>query len=217
VAIAHIQSTGNFASGTTSVSKAFVSNNTAGNLLVAAVVCYAINTPTISDTRGNTWTQAISFSDNSLMGLVVRIFYAANCSAGANTVTGSWTTANGGEIHLSEFSGAATTSPLDKTASGSGVGSAGTATTTSVTTTQNGELVWGWCGFTGGGQAIGSGFSAVSTQDGDLSEYKIQTTAGSVAATWSTTSDWVCAMATFATTSTALTTQPCFFILGFGS
>lgn len=102
-------------------SLAYTSNNTAGNLLVAH---FHINTggsgvPTsVTDTRGNTWVMAGKSGkegDNGKgggNGSLQQVWYAANCAAGANTVTANGVTAGSFELSVEEYSGAATSSPL---------------------------------------------------------------------------------------------------------
>jgi hypothetical protein len=195
MSIALVQATGNI-SGTASVVKAYTSANVAGNLLVACVVSYAAtDTPSISDTLGNTWSLAVNINNAAVFFPCASIFYCANCKAGANTVTGAFQTAFGGQLHLSEYSGAATTSPLDKTATGSGT-SANAVTSPAVTTTVNGELLWGWAG-ANTSVANGAGMTVVATEDGHVSQYAIQATAGSTTMAWVTTGAYLCALATF--------------------
>ncbi|GEM_PF-1992698 len=123
------------------VSKAFTSNNTASNLIIAAISCETntatSNTPT--DTRSNTYTKAtsISFAQGE-----VEIWYAKNITAGANTVSA---TCSSGLIHLliHEYSGLDTAAPLDQISSSvtenSGI-------TPAVTTTVANELLFGFMG-----------------------------------------------------------------------
>jgi hypothetical protein len=52
-----------------------------------------------------------------------------------------------------------------------------------VTTTQNGELIFGYT-FPIGNSTVGSGFTLLTYVDGDADEYEIQPTAGPVQATF---------------------------------
>ena len=214
MAITQLQATGNTASGATSVAKAFVSNVTAGSLLVCAVTVYdATKTPTVSDTVNGAWTQALSYSNTSVLNAVTRIFYYPNSAGGACTVTASWSGSASGEIHQAEYAGAATSSPLDQT--GTGAASSGTtATTGSLTPSVPGELLWGWCGFLNTG-SVGSGYTQVNNSNGNLSEYQVQTTAATTQVSWGTTGGYVCVAAAF---KPAAASVPHFLLLfGVGS
>ncbi len=97
---------------------AFSLNNTAGNLLVVDVVGTepfgGAGSLSISDSNGNTYTQ---IGPNEQNNVIATCWYASNCVAGANTVTVSYsggTFANQGiAVAIHEYSGIATTSPLD--------------------------------------------------------------------------------------------------------
>jgi hypothetical protein len=99
------------------------------------------------------------------------------------------------EIHISEWTGLATTSPVDQTASATGNGTA--ISSGAATTTASGELIFGYT-FPVNNATAGSGFTGLSLVNGDLDEYQIQSTAGSIAATFTQTSGaWFALMATF--------------------
>ena len=99
--------------GTTSTtSKAASLTETAGNLLVAAVYWNGADVASISDTLGNTW-KSLPVQNNATTATDVRIWYAENIKAGANTVkvTQPWTVNLG--FYLIEYSGVATVNALD--------------------------------------------------------------------------------------------------------
>jgi len=79
-----VQSKNGTSSVGASVALAYPSNNTAGNLLVA--ICRYNNgtSPTITDTAGNSWQTAVSFTNGASL---VGVFYVLSAIAGANTVT----------------------------------------------------------------------------------------------------------------------------------
>ena len=125
MAIAFVQTpTAVVATGVTSTTKAFASNVTAGNCLLAFQSQYdgggpTINTPT--DTLSHTYLAAINQHNNGPADTGIRAYYVLNCSGGANTVTfasGSGTSDITGVC--AEFSGIATSSALDQTGSASG-------------------------------------------------------------------------------------------------
>lgn len=127
------------------------------------------------------------------------IWYVPNCKGGSNTVTLTPSTADALEIHISEWTGLARSSPVDQTASGTGTGT--TASSGSRTTAANGELIFGYT-FLFNTASAGGGFTDMSLGKGDLDEYQIQSTAGPIVATFTQTSGaWLALMATFASAS----------------
>lgn len=203
---AHVQSpTAATAFSGTSINLAYGSNVTAGGLLV----CYIYANHGISgvaDSRSQTFTAAVNVTDNATYSLA--IFYYANTTAGADTVTvtflGAITYAS---LQCSEYSGVATSSPLDKFASNSQTdpGTAANAITSgNVTTTTNGQLIVGWTSalVVGAGTvSAGTGYTGRTNVFGDtLHEDRVQASSGSIAATFTTNnaaSDYITLIATF--------------------
>lgn len=203
---AHVQSpTAATAFSGTTIALAYGSNVTAGSLLV----CYIYANHGISgvaDSRSQTFSSAINVTDNATYSLA--IFYYPNTTGGADTVTvtflGAITYAS---LQCSEYSGVATSSPLDKTASNSQTdpGTATDAVTSgNVTTTTNGQLILGWSSalVVGAGTlTAGTGYTGRTNVFGDtLMEDRVQTSAGSIAATFTNsfaTSDYITLIATF--------------------
>jgi phage baseplate assembly protein W len=204
MAIARVQNTGIYQPSGTSGSIAYGSSNTGGNLLIVAINSYKGNdTLSVTDTQGNTWLQATTATNSTTITNTQAIFYAKNCRGGANTITGHWT-ATQGEVHISEWSGVDTLAPLDKVSTA--IGTTFPASTPSVTTSLSGELIFGISSVLTS-CTEGAGFTRLSMLNGDSSEYEIQTTAGSVAATWAvgttgTNGGWMASMATFKPAST---------------
>ena len=123
------------------------------------------------------------------------IWYVPSCKGGPNTITLTPATAAALEIHVSEWTGLATTTPVDQTASATGTGT--TASSGAATTTVNGELIFGYT-FLFNTATAGSGFTPMTLVNGDLDEYQVQSLAGSIAATYTQTSGtWFVLMATF--------------------
>lgn len=88
-----VQKAANVSTGSVaSLAKAFTSNNTAGNSIV--VVCGVGNnsTITVTDSAGNTYTQAVSVANSTTFESA--IFYATNIIGAANTVTVAATSAS---------------------------------------------------------------------------------------------------------------------------
>jgi len=173
---------------------------TAGNLNIV-VVGWNDTTSTVSsvsDSRGNTYTQA----GTTISGTTLRqaIYYAKNIAVGSNTVTVAFNQAAAFvDLRILEYSGLDTNSPLDVTAGAAGSSispNSGAATTTSAN-----ELIFG-AGTTGSGfSAAGTGFISriITPQDGDIAEDKVVSSTGSNSATapLKSSSTWVMQMATF--------------------
>lgn len=203
----------NNTSGTTS-SKAFSSNNTAGNILVLTIVWTprANTISSITDTLGNTWTPALATQTNNNSPELsnIAIYYVQNAKAGSNTVTITWSsTGNFACWTISEFSsGIAGTWTVDKTqfslaASASTSPSSGATATLSQTT----ELVVGIVGtlrhnetFTAGsGFTIPTNASTSANNQSEAMEWQASTSTAAKTATMTlgTSSTWNAAIATF--------------------
>ncbi len=180
----------------TSISASFPTNNTAGNfVIVTGTAARPAGTLIISDTAGNTYAPAMNSVTDSVQDVTAYIWYVPSCKGGANTVTLTPATPAALEIHVSEWSGLATTSPVDQTASATGSGT--TASSGAAITTLNGELIFGYT-FLFNTATAGTGFTPISLVNGDLDEYQVQSTAGSIATTFTQTSGtWFALMATF--------------------
>jgi lipopolysaccharide export system protein LptA len=180
------------------LSVAFSSANTAGDFLIVTGAAARPRSPlTISDTAGDTFVSALGPVSDPSQDVTTYIWYAANAKGGANTVT---ITPTGGadalELHVSEWSGINNAAPLDQTSSATGSGTA--ISSGAQTTTQNGELIYGYT-FPNGNSSPGSGFTGLTLVDGDWDEYQIQPVAGSVAGSFTQqpSTNWFAAMATF--------------------
>lgn len=196
MAWAHIQTnaTGVEATSTT-IAHAYTSNVTAGSLLVGAVTYHnptgVINISSVADSLGQTWTLAGSRVDTDISGFggtwTIATYYYPNTLGGANTVTATLSvTTTGRSLGCSEYSGIATTGPLDKTTGQQQIdpGTAADAVTSGTTaaTTQNNELVWAasllpgsiasvcasGTGFTSRYGAVNTNFSALTIEDKNL-------------------------------------------------
>jgi len=134
-------------SASSAVFQAFGVNNTAGNLIVVAVSWgdHPALSLSASDTVGNTYFVATNdFEPVNRQGLA--ILFAPNIRAGANIVTVNFGEADGyRRIIISEYSGIATSSPLDVAAQRQAPGTTATDGVTSgaASTTANGDLIFG--------------------------------------------------------------------------
>ena len=143
MAYAHVQSNKGY-DYTSALAVAFPSNVTAGNLLLCLMVgaeSAPAGTGPVTDTRGNTWS-AIGTAD-ATSGFWIHGFYCIANGSGANTCTSHM---NGGyssyhAVLVAEYSGIASTNPLDVENKATG---SGTGPTVSITTTNANDLVIGW-------------------------------------------------------------------------
>src|SRR6185369_16574631 len=133
------------------------------------------------------------FDSGNRQGLAT--LYAFNIRAGANTVTVTFGTTGGyRRVIVSEYSGVATTAPLDVTAKSQGTSTtaANGATSTAATTTANGNLIFGVAMDDSGAFGTinaGTGFTRRASLNGmDMAtEDLVQAAAGAVAATFTFT------------------------------
>jgi Concanavalin A-like lectin/glucanases superfamily/Domain of unknown function (DUF1929)/Bacterial Ig domain len=183
-------------SSVSSISTTFSLPNTAGNfLIVTGTAARPAGSLTISDSQGNTYLPVMGPADDPAQQVSAYIWYVPNCRGGTNTITLTPTFARALEIHASEWSGIATTNPVDQTAWAAGAGTF--ASSGARTTTANGELVFGYT-FIQNTATEGAGFTPLSLVNGDLDEYLIQPVAGSIEATFTQSAgDWLVLMATF--------------------
>jgi hypothetical protein len=176
----------------TTLAVAFGSANVAGNFIV---VTFNTVPPDVSvtDTRGNTYHQAVTD------GAGVTIFYAWNIAAGANTVTAKWSTSNSYAMAILEWSGVQTAAdPIDGTNVGSG--SSALASSGTVTPSRVNDLVVGMIFFGNGGIAPGSGFTVRWNFNfgGNFEEDTVAATTAPIAATATCTSgSWSAVVAAF--------------------
>ena len=202
--IAYVQ--GNYAtpqSAQASVSVRFTSAQGAGDLNVV-VVGWNDSTATVgtvTDSSGNVYQRAVGPTVQS--GLATQaIYYAFNivgAAANANTVTVTFNTpATYPDIRILEYSGIATTSPLDVTAAA--IGSNSSASSGAATTTNANDLIFGADLTVTETTGAGSGFTSrmITVPDSDIAEDRIVSATGSYAATASTTPGaWIMQMAAF--------------------
>lgn len=214
--IAFVQATLNgtiFASGS-SCAIAYDSNVTAGNFL--AGITYSANvgaTVSCVDSLGQTWSEAQS-QVQSTDGNIMKIVYFANTVGGANTLTCTWT--GGGPTFrcgVLEYSGVATTTPLDQHTSAQGA--AGTADSGNVTPSQDNELVIMAASNSNGTTfTIGTGTKRVNVPDATTTRIgageEIQTTATARQSSWTfgSSGNWSSLIATFKPAGGAVATVP---------
>jgi hypothetical protein len=182
--------TNNDSATSSTISQSFASNNTAGNFIAVSVTWESSSASSFScsDSRGNSYSVADSLWD-SVNVQSVGMCYAPNIASGSNTVTVSFGTGRPWrEIHIMEYSGVATTSPLDATSKNNGSATSSSNGTSSGTATasQDNSLVVGIAANVGGAGSFsaGTGFTQrASTQLPMMSESRV-VNAGSTAATF---------------------------------
>jgi hypothetical protein len=150
---------------------------TAGDLIVVMVDGYSspTSTATISDKGGDSFTQG-TYATSSGLGME-QTFYSANVAGGSSyQVTSTWNpTITYRYISAFEFSGAATSSPLDATGTYyANSSAAGPYATSNGTTTQANDLIVGIsnCNDSPGVVTQGTGYTIYNTSGGqcDISE-----------------------------------------------
>jgi hypothetical protein len=116
MAIALLQSRNANPGGVSSSTLAFSSNTTAGSLLVAHIwIGNGASTMTASDNVNGAYNQDIIQQSPTHGAVSSGIFTFPNCAGGAATVT--YTATGGGQLRviIEEYSGIASTTPLDQT------------------------------------------------------------------------------------------------------
>ena len=199
MAVAFVQSKSLSAPGTaTTIAVTWTSNTTTGNL-ICLFVTYLSSTVTVSsvaDSQTNTYTQ-VDFDDNT-NGRTDRTytFYAKNITGGATpTVTVTFSGSVNATLIVHEVSGCDTSSPLDqhKIVPPGYFSSTSTdaLSTGNVTTTTDGQYIWGVNSSLGYTSTFVAGTNYTGRETGaggTCSEDRVQTSAGAIAVTFTMTS-----------------------------
>lgn len=169
-------------SGTTA-KLAFSSANKAGNLIVVYVMWNNTSTVSVSDTRGNVYTSAVGPTIWDTGKSNAQIFYAKNIAAGSNTVTATFAKAVGtfGIIYIHEYSGADAVAPVDAVVAASGP--SGSLNSGFLTTTNPNDLLFAGGASSRAVTAAGTGYTARSFGDGNITEDRAVSVTGSYNAT----------------------------------
>ena len=167
---AFIQANKGGSASTSSLSLAFTSNNTAGNLIIVYADISGTSgasVSTVSDARGNTYTSAVGPISNGT-DYQFQVWYAKNIPGGSNTVTITYSIAVTNDVGIAEYSGLDTVSPLDVSASNTG-NSATCSTGTTAASTAASELVVANCSaFNGASYGAVSGYTLETTGTGSF-------------------------------------------------
>lgn len=175
MAISLVQSKVVVVNGSDSTTLTFNSTPASGNLIVVAFSTFgATTTASVSDNKGNTYTQARR-RDISANNEGVWLYYSPNVTSSATfTVTVNPGGASADiTLVIAEFSGADTASPLDQ--SNDGGGDSTTPSSGSVTTAQDGELYVGVLVHSNTNRTLteGSGWSLIQENEGGTSNIPI--------------------------------------------
>jgi hypothetical protein len=198
-AIAFVQVNAATVSSANTETLAFASNTTAGDMILVGFDMASGSPTSVTDTQGNTFVQVGSTLTNP-NGHLAALYYAANIKGGADSVTVNISaTANFLQEYLTEYSGVATSSPIDVQAGA--VGSSSTVSSGNATTTVANDLIFGYMDNGGSGSA-GSGFMLRSNFSGNVVEDEAAGAPGSYAATGTANASWTMQMAALKPAST---------------
>jgi hypothetical protein len=190
---------GNEQGGFTSMSVSFKNPTLPGTSLIVTGTCVRpAGTLSVSDSVGNQFEVVAGPMSNPGQEANAYIWRVRSGLGGPDAITIKAT--SGGcamETHVSEWQGLSTSSLYDQTT----FAQASTGLSFSsglVTTTQNGELIFGYT-FPIGNSTPGAGFTLLTYVDGDADEYQVQPAAGPVQATFTQDHNgtWFAAIATF--------------------
>jgi hypothetical protein len=186
---------------TSSISQSFASPSTTGNLIVVHLSWDGSNrhVKTVTDTKGNNYNR-INGPTDWHTNYRSELWYAYDITGGGAAITVTATLNNNSttfmQIYASEFSGISISDPLDQKSVTTG--STAAVSSGAVTTSANGELVYGVAIGASGLITKGGGFNSVSTANQNVVEMKLSGSAGSYNASFSSASgDWVAETATF--------------------
>lgn len=165
-------------------------DTTGATLLVMGISMDSGGTPSVSDSKGNTWTALTASTSGSTRSV---IYYVANPTVGTGHTFTNAGNQNYSTIYVAAFSGVITTSPFDQQNGATGTG-ASTLVAGSVTPSENNELVVTHLAFNAAGTPISINSSFIETTSerdfgsgnnyGGCMAYIVQTTAGAAAPTW---------------------------------
>lgn len=189
---------GNFAvTSAATIAKAYTSNVTAGNLLVALFLWgSSTQTGTVSGSLNGAFTPiASSLATNASGPFRAQIFYKVATSSGAETVTGTSSGNNTQrEIVVYELTGAAGTVDSQIGANGSG-----TNPTTNISIVAQPGWIIAYGAATAGTLTAGSGYTSDVSQNGDLAQHKAYSATGSTSVPFvdGSSSQWAISAAAF--------------------
>lgn len=193
MAYAYVQSSGTN-TGNSSSARTRTITVTAGDLLVVAVTQYFAATHTVTDSQGNTYSSAGSQVTNGFdVNVRGQVFYAIAGSSGSVTITVTPSTSCVMSMAAHEYSGNASSSPLDSTANAGG--SSTTPSSGSVTVSNAGSLLFGLLipANAMSGETAGSGFTlryTASANEGIATEDQVVSTNTAASFSVSSSINW---------------------------
>lgn len=201
MAIAHAQTpVGNFAvTSAATLAKAYGSNVTAGNVLVAIFLWgSSTQTATVSGSLNGAFTAiATSLATQAGGPFRTEVFYKVAASSGAETITATCSGNNSQrEIVIFELSGADTGTIPDSQIAATG-SSANPAT--NITIVAQPGMIVAYGASTAGTVTAGAGYSSAVAQNGDASESKVYSATGSTSVPFIDASigSWIISAAAF--------------------
>lgn len=214
---------GNATFGTNTVTLSLPNNPTSGNLVVVAIDLPATpGTITVHDSASNAYTPTTS-SPATLSSAVLGIYYFVANGTATKAITITGTTATGGFVigWIAEFSGTATTTPLESDATVNFGGPGTNVNTPSITTTNNGDVLVSVTNTFGTLSTVNSPWNIISAIDGSgtgVASYTVKATAGAQGANYTqgTSSNWDGVMAAFKAAAGAPTAAPNRSLMGVG-
>lgn len=194
-----------------SVTTGSIDTTGADLLVLIASVDWAVSTPTISDSKGNTWTRIVQGTSSG--ALRCDIWYSIPTSVGSGHTFTQSDTSSFGAIAVSAYSGS-NASPVDQSNTGDGNAGANSIQVNGVTPTQDNELVITGlaAGTAGTGYSIDESLTKDASVNGAAAQHYgvaiasiIQTTATLKDPTWTVTNNTqlAAAIATFKVPATA--------------
>lgn len=129
----------------TTIAKAFGSSVTATNLLTASCTWgVGSGAATFSDSVNGAWSATVKSTNDATNNQSIATSFFASTAAGTPTVTATFANSNSRGIIISEYSGIATSAPEDGTAVGDVKAAGTTQTSSNITVSQSGDLIYGF-------------------------------------------------------------------------
>lgn len=182
---------------------AYSAAQSAGNLNLLAIgwdqAGFSVNT--VTDTLGNTYAAVAAATSTG--NASQQLYYSAGILGGSNTITVTWTGGTmptGLDLRCGEWSGVATSSPLDQKASSASASGTAINSGTSATTTQSAELLIGAGYVFDAISGVGSGYTqrVFSAGNNNIQDEGVTSIgAYSATATQNTSGFWIEQLATF--------------------
>lgn len=193
MAAAFVQHKESFTASSSTPTLVFTSNVTAGSCIALFIRMPSVTTTitSVSDDFGSTWVVTAAKNTNfPSAGDRGSLAYGYNATGGAKTITVTLSAAVNARITAHEISGCLTTDPIDGTPTLANQTSPGTGTDAvtsgNITTSADGAYIFGTSADENATTTFtaGTNFTIEDTSTGDSTEYRIQSSAGSVAATF---------------------------------